>query len=165
MKLWWYSANLLQHIRNQTSSFHHLLTFSSTFQSMFNTNRQKINDRTDILNQEWRTRRIQPVHIMTSVGSLRGTREVSSSTSSISERTRGENVLTAPFFSAVYGGQRLLRVPPAGHPAEDPQRRGLGPGHVLVVPAAAELHGVCVEICVRCTQSMFVSSCRSCNLI
>lgn len=78
MKLWWYSANLLQHIRNQTSSFHHLLTFSSTFQSMFNTNRQKINDRTDILNQEWRTRRIQPVHIMTSVGSLRGTREVSS---------------------------------------------------------------------------------------
>uniref|UniRef100_A0A8C9ZN18 Histone-lysine N-methyltransferase EZH2 n=1 Tax=Sander lucioperca TaxID=283035 RepID=A0A8C9ZN18_SANLU len=43
---------------------------------MFNTNRQKIMDRTDILNQEWKTRRIQPVHIMTSVGSLRGTREV-----------------------------------------------------------------------------------------
>uniref|UniRef100_A0A8C3G3T8 Histone-lysine N-methyltransferase EZH2 n=1 Tax=Cyclopterus lumpus TaxID=8103 RepID=A0A8C3G3T8_CYCLU len=43
--------------------------------SMFNTNRQKILDRTDILNQEWKTRRIQPVHIMTSVGSLRGTRE------------------------------------------------------------------------------------------
>lgn len=101
MKLWWYSENLLKHIRNQTSSFHHLLTFSSTFQSMFNTNRQKINDRTDILNQEWRTRRIQPVHIMTSVGSLRGTREVSSSTSSISERTRGENVLTAPFLCSV----------------------------------------------------------------
>lgn len=46
------------------------------FQSMFNTNRQKIMERTDILNQEWKTRRIQPVHIMPSVGSLRGTREV-----------------------------------------------------------------------------------------
>uniref|UniRef100_A0A672HAE1 Histone-lysine N-methyltransferase EZH2 n=1 Tax=Salarias fasciatus TaxID=181472 RepID=A0A672HAE1_SALFA len=34
--------------------------------SMFNTNRQKIVERTDLLNQEWRTRRIQPVHIMTS---------------------------------------------------------------------------------------------------
>lgn len=44
---------------------------------MFSTNRQKIMERTDILNQEWKTRRIQPVHIMTSVGSLRGTREVS----------------------------------------------------------------------------------------
>ncbi|TWW70621.1 Histone-lysine N-methyltransferase EZH2 [Takifugu flavidus] len=44
-------------------------------QSMFSTNRQKIVERTDILNQEWKTRRIQPVHIMTSVGSLRGTRE------------------------------------------------------------------------------------------
>uniref|UniRef100_A0A672HAC8 Histone-lysine N-methyltransferase EZH2 n=1 Tax=Salarias fasciatus TaxID=181472 RepID=A0A672HAC8_SALFA len=43
--------------------------------SMFNTNRQKIVERTDLLNQEWRTRRIQPVHIMTSVSSLRGTRE------------------------------------------------------------------------------------------
>ncbi|XP_051910299.1 histone-lysine N-methyltransferase EZH2 [Hippocampus zosterae] len=43
--------------------------------SMFNNNRQKILERTDILNQEWKTRRIQPVHIMTSVGSLRGTRE------------------------------------------------------------------------------------------
>lgn len=43
---------------------------------MFSTNRQKIVERTDILNQEWKTRRIQPVHIMTSVGSLRGTREV-----------------------------------------------------------------------------------------
>ncbi|KAG7244895.1 hypothetical protein INR49_025710 [Caranx melampygus] len=43
--------------------------------SMFNTNRQKIMERTDILNQEWKTRRIQPVHIMTSVSSLRGTRE------------------------------------------------------------------------------------------
>ncbi|KAK1885232.1 Histone-lysine N-methyltransferase EZH2 [Dissostichus eleginoides] len=43
--------------------------------SMFNTNRQKIMDRTKVLNHEWETRRIQPVHIMTSVGSLRGTRE------------------------------------------------------------------------------------------
>ncbi|XP_068437985.1 histone-lysine N-methyltransferase EZH2 isoform X2 [Clinocottus analis] len=43
--------------------------------SMFNTNRQKIMDRTDILNGEWKTRRIQPAHVMTSVGSLRGTRE------------------------------------------------------------------------------------------
>ncbi|XP_077410129.1 histone-lysine N-methyltransferase EZH2 [Vanacampus margaritifer] len=43
--------------------------------SMFNSNRQKILERTDILNQEWKTRRIEPVHIMTSVGSLRGTRE------------------------------------------------------------------------------------------
>ncbi|XP_070784191.1 histone-lysine N-methyltransferase EZH2 isoform X4 [Enoplosus armatus] len=34
--------------------------------SMFNTNRQKIMERTNILNQEWKTRRIQPVHIMTS---------------------------------------------------------------------------------------------------
>ncbi|XP_048858182.1 histone-lysine N-methyltransferase EZH2 isoform X2 [Brienomyrus brachyistius] len=34
--------------------------------SMFNTNRQKIVERTDILNQEWKLRRIQPVHIMTS---------------------------------------------------------------------------------------------------
>ncbi|XP_064189273.1 histone-lysine N-methyltransferase EZH2 isoform X1 [Anguilla rostrata] len=43
--------------------------------SMFNSNRQKILERTDILNQEWKRRRIQPVHIMTSVSSLRGTRE------------------------------------------------------------------------------------------
>nr|XP_023689332.1 histone-lysine N-methyltransferase EZH2-like [Paramormyrops kingsleyae]XP_023689333.1 histone-lysine N-methyltransferase EZH2-like [Paramormyrops kingsleyae] len=43
--------------------------------SMFNSNRQKILQRTDILNQEWKTRRIQPVRIMTSVSSLRGTRE------------------------------------------------------------------------------------------
>ncbi|CAF90425.1 unnamed protein product, partial [Tetraodon nigroviridis] len=48
--------------------------------SMFSTNRQKIMERTDILNQEWKTRRIQPVHIMTSVGSLRGTREVEDET-------------------------------------------------------------------------------------
>uniref|UniRef100_A0A3Q3K772 Histone-lysine N-methyltransferase EZH2 n=1 Tax=Monopterus albus TaxID=43700 RepID=A0A3Q3K772_MONAL len=48
--------------------------------SMFNFNRQKIMERTDILNQEWKTRRIQPVHIMTSVGSLRGTREVEDET-------------------------------------------------------------------------------------
>lgn len=47
-------------------------------QSMFNSNRQKIIERTDILNQEWKLRRIQPVHIMTPVSSLRGTREVSS---------------------------------------------------------------------------------------
>ncbi|XP_060756000.1 histone-lysine N-methyltransferase EZH2 isoform X1 [Neoarius graeffei] len=43
--------------------------------SMFNSNRQKIIERTDILNQEWKLRRIQPVHIMTPVSSLRGTRE------------------------------------------------------------------------------------------
>ncbi|XP_077480846.1 histone-lysine N-methyltransferase EZH2 [Stigmatopora argus] len=43
--------------------------------TMFNSNRLKISERTDILNQEWKTRRIQPAHIMTSVGSLRGTRE------------------------------------------------------------------------------------------
>ncbi|CAF88313.1 unnamed protein product, partial [Tetraodon nigroviridis] len=43
--------------------------------SMFSTDRQKIMERTDIWNQEWKTRRSQPVHIMTSVGSLRGTRE------------------------------------------------------------------------------------------
>uniref|UniRef100_A0A669BH13 Histone-lysine N-methyltransferase EZH2 n=2 Tax=Oreochromis TaxID=8139 RepID=A0A669BH13_ORENI len=48
--------------------------------SMFNSNRQKIMERTDILNQEWKTRRIQPVHIMTSVSSLRGTREVEDET-------------------------------------------------------------------------------------
>uniref|UniRef100_A0A3P8WFU6 [histone H3]-lysine(27) N-trimethyltransferase n=1 Tax=Cynoglossus semilaevis TaxID=244447 RepID=A0A3P8WFU6_CYNSE len=48
--------------------------------SMFNTNRHKIMKRTDILNQEWKTRRIQPIHIMTSVGSLRGTREVEDET-------------------------------------------------------------------------------------
>ncbi|XP_067406446.1 histone-lysine N-methyltransferase EZH2 isoform X5 [Emydura macquarii macquarii] len=34
--------------------------------SMFNCNRQKILERTEILNQEWKQRRIQPVHIMTS---------------------------------------------------------------------------------------------------
>ncbi|XP_026884320.1 histone-lysine N-methyltransferase EZH2 [Electrophorus electricus] len=43
--------------------------------SMFNSNRQKIVERTDILNREWKLRRIQPVHIMTPVSSLRGTRE------------------------------------------------------------------------------------------
>uniref|UniRef100_A0A671MQX6 [histone H3]-lysine(27) N-trimethyltransferase n=1 Tax=Sinocyclocheilus anshuiensis TaxID=1608454 RepID=A0A671MQX6_9TELE len=43
--------------------------------SMFSSNRQKILERTDILNQEWKLRRIQPVHIMTPVSSLRGTRE------------------------------------------------------------------------------------------
>uniref|UniRef100_A0A3Q2CKC9 Histone-lysine N-methyltransferase EZH2 n=1 Tax=Cyprinodon variegatus TaxID=28743 RepID=A0A3Q2CKC9_CYPVA len=48
--------------------------------SMFNSNRQKILERTDILNQEWKTRRIQPIHIMTSVSSLRGTREVEDET-------------------------------------------------------------------------------------
>uniref|UniRef100_A0A8C6ZU09 [histone H3]-lysine(27) N-trimethyltransferase n=1 Tax=Nothoprocta perdicaria TaxID=30464 RepID=A0A8C6ZU09_NOTPE len=48
--------------------------------SMFNSNRQKILERTEILNQEWKQRRIQPVHIMTSVSSLRGTREVEDET-------------------------------------------------------------------------------------
>uniref|UniRef100_A0A8C7L8E9 Histone-lysine N-methyltransferase EZH2 n=1 Tax=Oncorhynchus kisutch TaxID=8019 RepID=A0A8C7L8E9_ONCKI len=48
--------------------------------SMFNSNRQRILERTDILNAEWKTRRIQPVHIMTSVSSLRGTREVEDET-------------------------------------------------------------------------------------
>uniref|UniRef100_A0A6I8SPC7 Histone-lysine N-methyltransferase EZH2 n=1 Tax=Xenopus tropicalis TaxID=8364 RepID=A0A6I8SPC7_XENTR len=48
--------------------------------SMFNTNRQKIMERTEILNQEWKQRRIQPVHIMTTVSSLRGTREVEDET-------------------------------------------------------------------------------------
>ncbi|KAJ8406921.1 hypothetical protein AAFF_G00291970 [Aldrovandia affinis] len=43
--------------------------------SMFNSNRQKIVERTDILNQEWKQRRIQPVGIMAPVSSLRGTRE------------------------------------------------------------------------------------------
>uniref|UniRef100_A0A8C0B5E0 Histone-lysine N-methyltransferase EZH2 n=1 Tax=Buteo japonicus TaxID=224669 RepID=A0A8C0B5E0_9AVES len=38
--------------------------------SMFNSNRQKIMERTEILNQEWKQRRIQPVHIMTSVSSF-----------------------------------------------------------------------------------------------
>lgn len=42
---------------------------------------------------------------------------------------------------AVYGGQRLLRVPAASHPPEDPERRRLRPRHVLLVPPAAELHG------------------------
>lgn len=41
----------------------------------------------------------------------------------------------------MYGGQQLLRVPQAGHPPEDPERGGLGPGHVLLVAPAAELHG------------------------
>ncbi|XP_032094566.1 histone-lysine N-methyltransferase EZH2-like [Thamnophis elegans] len=45
--------------------------------SMLNCNRQKIQERTEILNQEWKQCRIQPVHIMTFVSSLRGTRECS----------------------------------------------------------------------------------------
>lgn len=45
--------------------------------TMFSSNRQKILERTETLNQEWKQRRIQPVHIMTSVSSLRGTRECS----------------------------------------------------------------------------------------
>nr|6U4Y_A Chain A, Histone-lysine N-methyltransferase EZH2 [Homo sapiens]6U4Y_B Chain B, Histone-lysine N-methyltransferase EZH2 [Homo sapiens]6U4Y_C Chain C, Histone-lysine N-methyltransferase EZH2 [Homo sapiens] len=45
--------------------------------SMFSSNRQKILERTEILNQEWKQRRIQPVHILSSVSSLRGTRECS----------------------------------------------------------------------------------------
>ncbi|MGH0132091.1 UNVERIFIED_CONTAM: hypothetical protein FKN15_027712 [Acipenser sinensis] len=48
--------------------------------SMFNSNRQKIFERTDTLNQEWKLCRIQPVQIMTSVSSLRGTREVEDET-------------------------------------------------------------------------------------
>ncbi|XP_024894757.1 histone-lysine N-methyltransferase EZH2 isoform X4 [Pteropus alecto] len=38
--------------------------------SMFSSNRQKILERTEILNQEWKQRRIQPVHILTSVRKL-----------------------------------------------------------------------------------------------
>uniref|UniRef100_A0A671N6F9 Histone-lysine N-methyltransferase EZH2 n=1 Tax=Sinocyclocheilus anshuiensis TaxID=1608454 RepID=A0A671N6F9_9TELE len=38
--------------------------------SMFSSNRQKILECTDILNQEWKLRRIQPVHIMTPVSSF-----------------------------------------------------------------------------------------------
>ncbi|KAM9307923.1 histone-lysine N-methyltransferase EZH2 isoform 4-T4 [Gastrophryne carolinensis] len=34
--------------------------------SMFNSNWQKILERTEILNQEWKQRRVQPVHLMTS---------------------------------------------------------------------------------------------------
>uniref|UniRef100_A0A8C8TP26 Histone-lysine N-methyltransferase EZH2 n=1 Tax=Peromyscus maniculatus bairdii TaxID=230844 RepID=A0A8C8TP26_PERMB len=48
--------------------------------TMFSSNRQKILERTETLNQEWKQRRIQPVHIMTSVSSLRGTREVEDET-------------------------------------------------------------------------------------
>ncbi|KAM9307922.1 histone-lysine N-methyltransferase EZH2 isoform 3-T3 [Gastrophryne carolinensis] len=48
--------------------------------SMFNSNWQKILERTEILNQEWKQRRVQPVHLMTSVSSLRGTREVEDET-------------------------------------------------------------------------------------
>lgn len=54
----------------------HIEIYFLTIQSMFSSNRQKILERTDILNQEWKLRRIQPVHIMTPVSSLRGTREV-----------------------------------------------------------------------------------------
>lgn len=38
--------------------------------SMFSSNRQKILERTEILNQEWKQRRIQPVHILTSATHL-----------------------------------------------------------------------------------------------
>ncbi|CAF88336.1 unnamed protein product, partial [Tetraodon nigroviridis] len=113
--------------------------------SMFSTNRQKIMERTDILNQEWKTRRIQPVHIMTSVGSLRGTREVGTRVCLWAGVLRWRPALRV-CLSPVYGGQQLLRVPPAGDPPEDPERRGLGPGHVLLVAPAAELHG---ETCVN----------------
>uniref|UniRef100_A0A8D2D9D5 Histone-lysine N-methyltransferase EZH2 n=1 Tax=Sciurus vulgaris TaxID=55149 RepID=A0A8D2D9D5_SCIVU len=51
--------------------------------SMFSSNRQKILERTEILNQEWKQRRIQPVHIMTSVSSLRGTRETLNAVASV----------------------------------------------------------------------------------
>lgn len=60
-------------------------------------------ERTDILNQEWKTRRIQPVHIMTSVSSLRGTREVSCLTTHSDVQKRStwrcrEGYLTFPVF-------------------------------------------------------------------
>ncbi|XP_055513072.1 histone-lysine N-methyltransferase EZH2 isoform X3 [Leucoraja erinacea] len=42
--------------------------------SMFSANRQKIKEKTEILNQDWNQHRIQPVHIMT-VSTMRGTRE------------------------------------------------------------------------------------------
>lgn len=51
---------------------------------------------------------------------------------------------------AVHGGQRLLRVPEAGHPPEDSQRCGFSPGHVLLVTAAAELHGVYAHVTAAC---------------
>lgn len=41
----------------------------------------------------------------------------------------------------MHGGQRVLRVPPSGDPPEDPERCGLSSCHVLLVSAAAELHG------------------------
>uniref|UniRef100_A0A4W3HDV1 Histone-lysine N-methyltransferase EZH2 n=1 Tax=Callorhinchus milii TaxID=7868 RepID=A0A4W3HDV1_CALMI len=43
--------------------------------SRFSANRQKIKEKTEILNQDWKQHRIQPVHIMTSVSTMRGTRE------------------------------------------------------------------------------------------
>lgn len=106
---------------------------------MFSTNRQKIVERTDILNQEWKTRRIQPVHIMTSVGSLRGTREVGAA---VLGRLYGWTRVLTVGLSPVYGGQQLLGVPQAGYPPEDPERCGFSPSHVLLVAPAAELHGV-----------------------
>lgn len=76
---------------------------------MFNTNRQKIVERTDILNQEWKTRRIQPVHIMTSVGSLRGTREVSEVVvSKRSHRCIGGGAVLNVLSFPVHCGQRVL---------------------------------------------------------
>lgn len=119
------------------------VSLTLTPQSMFSTNRQKIVERTDILNQEWKTRRIQPVHIMTSVGSLRGTREVGAAAGA--DRDAGDTFLTLVLFP-VHCGQQLLRVLQTGHPPEDPERRGFGPGHVLLVPPAAELHGVCEDL-------------------
>lgn len=100
-------------------------------------------ERTDILNHEWKTRRIQPVHIMTSVGSLRGTREVGGQRRcSALWRDAGSGGVTGCLSPpcAVHRGQRL-RVPTPGHPPQDAQRSGLSACHVLVVAAAAELHG------------------------
>uniref|UniRef100_A0A4W3HIC3 Histone-lysine N-methyltransferase EZH2 n=1 Tax=Callorhinchus milii TaxID=7868 RepID=A0A4W3HIC3_CALMI len=48
--------------------------------SRFSANRQKIKEKTEILNQDWKQHRIQPVHIMTSVSTMRGTREVEDET-------------------------------------------------------------------------------------
>lgn len=100
-------------------------------------------ERTDILNQEWKTRRIQPIHIMTPVSS-RGTREVRRRSLTLenveSLRDDGKRPLCF-LLCPVHSGQRFPRVLQTSHPPEDPERRGFGSCHVLVVAAAAELHG------------------------